>query len=60
MSWTEVVVGGREKELAAVKIKAEDVSLIMTELEVNKRTAERRLREYQGNIVAALESLISL
>ncbi|KAI8500778.1 hypothetical protein Bbelb_215960, partial [Branchiostoma belcheri] len=47
----------RERELAKVVIRKEDVELIMTELEVTKLVAERTLREHQGDIVKALISL---
>ena len=47
----------REKELAKVSIKNEDVDLIVQELEIPKAKAERTLREYQGNIVEAMASL---
>ena len=47
----------REKELAKVLIKNEDVELIVQELEVPKTKAERTLREYQGNVVEAMASL---
>jgi NACalpha-BTF3-like transcription factor len=42
-----------------VKIKAEEVNLIASELEVDKKTAERRLRENQGDLVKALESFLT-
>jgi len=48
----------REKALGSVKIKAEEVNLIVSELEVDKKTAERRLREHQGDLVKALESFL--
>ena len=47
----------REKELAKVSIKNEDVDLIVQELEIPKSKAERTLREFQGNIVEAMASL---
>uniref|UniRef100_UPI00358F71E8 huntingtin-interacting protein K n=1 Tax=Myxine glutinosa TaxID=7769 RepID=UPI00358F71E8 len=47
----------REKELAKVTIKKEDVELIMTEMEISRSTAERSLREHLGNVVEALVSL---
>merc|ERR1712141_118221 len=47
----------REKELAKVSIKNEDVDLIVQELEIPKAKAERTLREFQGNIVEAMASL---
>lgn len=48
----------RERALAAVKINQEDVGIIATEFEVDKKKAELRLREHDGNVVAALESFL--
>ena len=48
----------REKELAAVKINYEDIEIIANEVEVDKRSAERRLREHDGNLVNALKSYL--
>ena len=47
-----------EKELAAVKVDAADVQYIATEFELDKKSAERRLRECSGDLRAALESLL--
>uniref|UniRef100_A0A8C6TK64 Huntingtin interacting protein K n=1 Tax=Neogobius melanostomus TaxID=47308 RepID=A0A8C6TK64_9GOBI len=47
----------REKELAKVTIKKEDVELIMQELEISRLVAERSLREHLGNVVEALVAL---
>jgi NACalpha-BTF3-like transcription factor len=47
----------KEKELAKVSIKKEDVDLIADEMEISKTKAERTLREHAGNIVEALASL---
>ena len=47
----------REKELAKVSIKKEDVELSVKEMEISKDKAERTLREHAGNIVEALASL---
>ena len=47
----------REKELAKVSIKKEDVELIVKEMEISKDKAERTLREHAGNIVDSLASL---
>ncbi|KAL0271118.1 UNVERIFIED_CONTAM: hypothetical protein PYX00_008321 [Menopon gallinae] len=47
----------RERELAKVSIKKEDVDLIVRELEISRSTAERSLREHQGNLVNALAAL---
>lgn len=48
----------REKALAAVKIKSEEVDIIVSEFEVDKRTATKALRENKGNLYAALESFL--
>ncbi|KAK4783251.1 hypothetical protein SAY86_007625 [Trapa natans] len=48
----------REKELASVKINAEDVDIIANELELDKKVAERTLREHKGDAVAAIRSLL--
>ncbi|GAX78789.1 hypothetical protein CEUSTIGMA_g6226.t1 [Chlamydomonas eustigma] len=48
----------REKELAAVKINKEEVDIITSEFEMDKKSAERRLREHGGNLHAALASLL--
>ncbi|KAK6644371.1 hypothetical protein RUM43_000638 [Polyplax serrata] len=47
----------RERELAKVSIKKEDVDLIVRELEISRTVAERSLREHQGNLVNALAAL---
>lgn len=41
-----------------MKVKQEDIVLITTEFEVDKKIAERRLREHQGSVKAALESFL--
>ncbi|KAK9933980.1 hypothetical protein M0R45_021148 [Rubus argutus] len=48
----------REKELAAVKINAGDVEIIANELELDKKVAERTLREHKGDAVAAIRHLL--
>eukprot|EP00270_Netrium_digitus_P008070 TRINITY_DN2391_c0_g3_i2.p1 TRINITY_DN2391_c0_g3~~TRINITY_DN2391_c0_g3_i2.p1 ORF type:complete len:114 (+),score=38.17 TRINITY_DN2391_c0_g3_i2:172-513(+) len=48
----------REKELAAVKIDASHVVLIENELMVEKKVAERTLRECRGDPVAALRHFL--
>ncbi|XP_073009461.1 uncharacterized protein [Typha latifolia] len=48
----------REKELAAVKINSTDVDIIANELELDKKVAERTLREHKGDAVAAIRSLL--
>ena len=47
----------KEKELAKVSIKKEDVDLIVEEMEITKSKAERTLREHAGNVVNALAAL---
>ncbi|KAF8072939.1 Hypk [Scenedesmus sp. PABB004] len=46
----------REKELAAVKVTAADIDVVAAEAEVDRKLAERRLREHGGNLVEALKS----
>ncbi|KAF0912324.1 hypothetical protein E2562_014001 [Oryza meyeriana var. granulata] len=48
----------REKELAAVKINPADVEIIANELELDKKIAERTLREHKGDAVAAVRFLL--
>lgn len=45
-----------ERKLAAVKVVQEDIDALAVEAEVDKKAAERRLREHDGNLVAALKS----
>ncbi|KAM7442814.1 hypothetical protein ABFA07_008279 [Porites harrisoni] len=47
----------REKELARIVIKKEDVDLIVEEMEIPRAVAERSLREHKGDVVEALVSL---
>ncbi|XP_062212915.1 uncharacterized protein LOC133913712 [Phragmites australis] len=48
----------REKELASVKINPTDVEIIANELELDKKIAERTLREHKGDAVAAIRFLL--
>lgn len=48
----------REKELAAVKLNPTDIDLVAAELELDKKAAERRLRENGGDVDAALRSYV--
>ncbi|KAI3973000.1 hypothetical protein MKX01_019658 [Papaver californicum] len=48
----------KEKELASVKINAGDVDIIANELEIDKKVAERTLREHKGDAVAAIRHLL--
>ncbi|XP_074658199.1 huntingtin-interacting protein K-like [Tubulanus polymorphus] len=47
----------RERELSKVKIRKEDVDLIVREMEISNAKAERILREHKGDIVPALIEL---
>ncbi|KAF7488887.1 Huntingtin-interacting protein K [Sarcoptes scabiei] len=49
----------RQKELANVTIKKEDVELIMKEMEISRTDAELKLRQSMGNVVKALITLIN-
>ena len=48
----------KERELAAVKVSQEDVELIATEFEVDKKKAERELREAKGDVKAAIVAML--
>lgn len=48
----------REKELAAVKVNKEDIDVIASEFEMDKKAAERRLRENGGDLEKALHALL--
>ena len=43
-----------------MKVTLEDVKIIMTELEVDQKQADRRLREHQGSVKAALQSFLKV
>ncbi|KDO26450.1 hypothetical protein SPRG_08253 [Saprolegnia parasitica CBS 223.65] len=49
-----------EKELAAVKITKDDVAFLAAEMNLPMATAERKLREAQGNLEACLKTLLHL
>ena len=53
----DTIRAAREKELSQVKIRKEDVELIVNEMEVSQSIAERKLRESSGDVVQALISL---
>jgi len=48
------IKAAREKELSQVKVRKEDVELIINEMEVTQGVAERKLREAGGDVVQAL------
>lgn len=50
--------GCRERELAAVKVTQADIDVIASQAEVDKKLAERRLREHNGSLVEALKSFL--
>merc|ERR1712216_908261 len=51
----------KEKQLAAVKIKKEDLELMCQELPLcEKEALERVLREHDGNLVSALSSAVKI
>jgi NACalpha-BTF3-like transcription factor len=47
----------KEKELQQIKIKKEDVDLIVIQLEISHERAERSLREHGGNLFDTLVTL---
>ena len=49
----------KEKQLASVKVKKEDVELILNEFEITKLKAERVLKENNGDLSAAMIALIN-
>mmetsp|Transcript_14427 Transcript_14427/g.31230 ORF Transcript_14427/g.31230 Transcript_14427/m.31230 type:complete len:118 (+) Transcript_14427:74-427(+) len=48
----------REKELAAIKINKEDIDVVAAEFEIDKKVAERHLRERQGSLIETLKALL--
>lgn len=49
----------REKALAAVKVADADVAVLAQELELDKKAADRRLREHGGDLKKALLAAVS-
>jgi len=49
----------RERELAKVTIKKEDVETLIKETEIPRQKAERILRENNGNLVQALVQVVN-
>lgn len=47
-------------ELAQIKIEEDDVLLLMRELNWEQKTAEHRLREKKGDIVAVMREVVGL
>lgn len=48
----------KEKELAAVKVSESDIDIIASEFEIQKRQAERALRENKGDLQATIKEMI--
>ncbi|PRP86225.1 huntingtin-interacting protein K-like [Planoprotostelium fungivorum] len=48
----------REKELAAITVKKEDTQLLVDQLNLTTAEADRTLREHQGDVRAALKTLV--
>lgn len=48
----------RERELAAVSVKDEDVALLQKEFDLEKNAADRALREAGGDAMKAISSLM--
>ncbi|KAL4423200.1 hypothetical protein ABPG77_000333 [Micractinium sp. CCAP 211/92] len=48
----------REKELAAVKVAKDDVELLAQQFDLDKKRAERCLREAKGDVHAAMHELL--
>ncbi|KAJ6216435.1 hypothetical protein RDWZM_007592 [Blomia tropicalis] len=49
----------RQRELAKVTIRKEDLDLIMHEMEISKSEAELKLRQAMGDVVQALVTIIN-
>jgi len=47
-----------ERELASIKVRKEDVDLIVRELEITEGKADRALREHNNDVVATLRTLL--
>jgi NACalpha-BTF3-like transcription factor len=50
----------REKELAAVKIRAEDVEVLASQFEMDKKKAERELRVAGGDLKTAVTTMLEV
>lgn len=48
----------KDRELAAVKVAQEDIDLIAAEFELDRKRAERELREAKGDVKAAIGALL--
>lgn len=50
----------RDRELAAVKVAQEDIELLVAEFELDKKAAERKLRENKGDAKLTIEALLQV
>ena len=48
----------RERELATVKISKEDIDVVALAFEMDKKAAERKLRECGGSLLEALKACL--
>lgn len=48
----------REKELAAVKVNKDDIDIVALEFEVDKKVAEKKLRECNGVLLDTLRAFL--
>eukprot|EP00741_Cyanophora_paradoxa_P015139 tig00020848_g14610.t1 len=50
----------RERELAAVVVKKDDIEFMERELEITKQEAEQAIREHKGDVTAAVRSFLQV
>lgn len=55
----EAAAAARRKELAAVQVRAEDVTLLTSELEMSEEAADALLREHNNDVAAAIRTVIN-
>ena len=48
----------REQELAKIKVSPEDINILKSELELTEEEAERRLKEFNNDVQAAIRDYI--
>jgi NACalpha-BTF3-like transcription factor len=48
-----------KQKIFQVTVNKEDIELIVAEMELSKERADRCLREHDGDVVAALTSLVN-
>jgi NACalpha-BTF3-like transcription factor len=52
------VEASKEKELAAIQVKAEDIEAVSTHCDLTKAVAKRKLQQKNGDIAAVLKDYI--